>query len=67
MKLSEKLYWCGRLQNAPTQHTIKVIDYQDNQLCQRCDPHERLRTLAKCSDAKCKQLQQNLQYYSFAK
>ncbi|EKY21425.1 hypothetical protein HMPREF9073_00437 [Capnocytophaga sp. oral taxon 326 str. F0382] len=55
------------MQNAPTQHTIKVIDYQDNQLCQRCDPHERLRTLAKCSDAKCKQLQQNLQYYSFAK
>ena len=24
----------GRLQNAPTQCTLKVIDYQSNQLCQ---------------------------------
>ena len=25
---------CGRLQNAPTQHTLKVIDYQIYILCQ---------------------------------
>ena len=24
----------GRLQNAPTQHTLKVIDYQNYRLCQ---------------------------------
>ena len=29
------LFLGGRLQNAPTQHTLKVIDYQNNQLCQR--------------------------------
>ena len=26
--LSKKFYLCGRLQNAPTQHTLKVINYQ---------------------------------------
>ena len=41
----------GRLQNARTQHTAKAIDYQNNQLCQRCEPHGQ-ETLAKCSDVK---------------
>ena len=27
--------YVGALQNAPTQHTLKVIDYQNNQLWQR--------------------------------
>jgi len=44
------LFLRGRLQNAPTQNTAKAIDYQNNQLCQRCEPH-RQETLAKCSDA----------------
>jgi len=83
MMLYKKFYLCGRLQNARTQHSLKVIDcqkptpfpsrregtirksdsfdeeiyifdickgvcktplhkaidYQDNQLCQRCEPH----------------------------
>ena len=28
----------GRLQNASTQRTLKVIDYQSNQLCQSLKP-----------------------------
>jgi len=58
LKLSEKLFFgvvmgvCdGRLQNAPTQHTAKAIGYQNNQLCQRCEPHGQ-ETLAKYSDVK---------------
>ena len=43
--LSKKFYLRGRLQNARTQHTIKVIDYHIYRLCQ--SP----RTLTKCSDA----------------
>ena len=34
MRVSKKFYLCGRLQNAPTQHTLKVIDYQIYRLCQ---------------------------------
>jgi len=25
----------GRLQNAPTQHTLKVVDYQSNKCCDK--------------------------------
>jgi hypothetical protein len=28
----------GRLQNAPTQHTVKATDCQVYKVCQRCDP-----------------------------
>ena len=49
-KTVRKVFW-GRLQNARTQHTAKVIDYQSNQLCQSCEPHGQ-ETLAKCSDVK---------------
>ena len=49
-KTVRKVFFGGRLQNARTQHTAKAIDYQNNQLCQRCEPH-RQGTLAKCSDA----------------
>ncbi|WP_315099091.1 hypothetical protein [Capnocytophaga sputigena] len=41
----------GRLQNARTQHTAKAIGYQNNQLCQSCEPHGQ-ETLAKYSDVK---------------
>ena len=30
MGVCNRLLFCGRLQNAPTQHTSKVIDYQGN-------------------------------------
>ena len=41
----------GRLQNAPTQHTVKATDCQIYKVCQRCESHRQLRTLTKCSDA----------------
>jgi hypothetical protein len=51
MRVSKKFYLCGRLPNAPTQHTLKAIDYRSNQLCQNCEPHGQ-ETLAKYSDVK---------------
>ena len=50
-KTVRKVFFGGRLQNARTQHTLKAIDNQNNQLCQSCEPHGQ-ETLAKCSDAK---------------
>ena len=50
-KTVRKVFFGGRLQNARTQHTAKAIDYQNNQLCQSCEPHGQ-ETLAKCSDVK---------------
>ena len=32
MGVCNRLLFYGRLQNAPTQHTLKVIDYQSNQV-----------------------------------
>ena len=39
MGVCNRLLFCRRLQNAPTQHTSKVIDYQNNQVYL----HTRLR------------------------
>jgi hypothetical protein len=39
------------LQNARTQHSAKVIGYQNNQLCQSHEPHGQ-ETLAKYSGVK---------------
>jgi len=50
-KTVRKVFLFGRLQNARTQHTAKAIGYQNNKLCQSCEPHGQ-ETLAKCSDAK---------------
>ena len=45
-KTVQKVFFGRRLQNAHTQHTAKAIDYQNNQLCQRCEPQGQ-ETLAK--------------------
>ena len=37
MGVCNRLLFYGRLQNAPTQHTLKVIDYQSNQLLKASD------------------------------
>ena len=50
-KTVRKVFFGGRLQNARTQHTAKAIGYQNNKLCQSCEPH-RQETLAKYSDVK---------------
>ena len=50
-KTVRKVFFGGRLQNARTQHTAKVIGYQNNQLCQSREPYGQ-ETLAKYSDVK---------------
>ena len=45
MLINKFIFRGGRLQNARTQYSLKVIDYQIYRLCQ--SP----RTLTKCSDA----------------
>ena|GEM_PF-5030591 len=50
-KTVRKVFFGGRLQNARTQHSAKVIGYQNNQLCQSHEPHGQ-ETLAKYSGVK---------------